>query len=880
MSFAGVFPHLWAVGYIDREETRRGPERRPRFAGMGTMAEKKLKVLAIDDDTEFLNVLGTTVRSRFPGAYYFAAADAKAGIRSALANDPDVILLDISLPDMDGYKTCRRLKSQAATKDIPVVFVTATGSGKENRVRCLEAGGDGFLAKPFAAEELEAQLRAMAKVKEASVSKERVRKGLADQVEKHVAELKRELEERVRADAALLESQQLLNGILNSLPVRVFWKSRDLVFLGCNSLFAQDAGVDSPEDLVGKDDRDLVWRDQAELYRADDRQVIESGRPKLLIEEEQTTPSGRIVTLITSKIPLRDSAGKIIGVLGVYMDISERKQAEEALRESLETQEALNSMLQRSLTDAGLNEKLRGHIEAVLALPRLPLLAKGAVLLANHSGDGFVLAAQKGLSPATVAALGDMRQGGHPMASGPGGSGRAAADWHPDFCREKEPHEHHCVPISAGGETLGFLALYLEKGGVLAASQRRFLASVTGLMAENILHARTEAKLAQSQRMESVGRLAGGVAHDFNNILTAISGYTEFILKDLPENDPKRADGLEILSAAKRAGKLTRQLLAFSRRQILSPRAVDLNKCVGDITNMLRRLIGEDIALSTRLAPEPCVALLDAGQLEQVLVNLVVNSRDAMPEGGAIEISTELLTSSQELESAHPDLPAGPLVCLKVSDTGRGMTEEVKKHIFEPFYTTKERGKGTGLGLSTVFGIVKQSGGDVGVESEPGRGTSFRVYFPVHSAAAAAPAAGAQGGAALPRGSETVLLVEDEESLRNLSRRVLVSSGYNVLTASNGAEALKIIKLHGKPVDLLLTDVVMPGMSGRELARVIADGGLARRTLYMSGYTDDAIVNHGVLESGLAFLYKPFSVDVLLLKVRAVLDSSPGQAEA
>lgn len=313
----------------------------------------------------------------------------------------------------------------------------------------------------------------------------------------------------------------------------------------------------------------------------------------------------------------------------------------------------------------------------------------------------------------------------------------------------------------------------------------------------------------------------------------------------------------------------------------MSPKVADLNKCVGDITNMLRRLIGEDIALGTKLAPVPCLALLDTGQMEQVLVNLVVNARDAMDKGGGVELITELLPASEALFLAHPDLPRGSLVCLKVSDTGAGMTAEVKSHLFEPFFTTKEQGKGTGLGLSTVFGIVKQSGGDIEVESEAGKGTIFRIYFPYCESAPKAADTG-KGGPVTGevKGLETILLVEDEESLRRLGKRVLESSGYTVLTAAGGPEALKALEQHGKPVDLLVTDVVMPGMSGRDLAREIARRNMAARTLYMSGYTDDAIVKHGVLEPGLAFIYKPFSVDGLLLKVRTVLDAPADQARA
>lgn len=390
--------------------------------------------------------------------------------------------------------------------------------------------------------------------------------------------------------------------------------------------------------------------------------------------------------------------------------------------------------------------------------------------------------------------------------------------------------------------------------------------------------ARLEEQLSHSQKMEAVGRLAGGVAHDFNNILTAIQGYGGFLLKGLPPQDPKRSDTEEILKAADRAASLTRQLLAFSRRQIMSPRVVDINRVVGAMSKMLRRLIGENLAFTSELAAEACTAKVDPGQMEQVVMNLVVNARDAIAGTGTITLATEVLPPGKPL-AAYPDFPKGPVVCLRVRDTGSGLTEEIKSHLFEPFYTTKEKGKGTGLGLSTIFGIVKQSGGEVEVESSPGGGTTFSVYLPYVEPDAQDKDKESEKDI-LVRGTETILLVEDDESLLRLGERILRTNGYTVLTAPDGNEALKVAERHGRRLDLVLTDVVMPGMSGRELARELVRRNMADRILYMSGYTDNAIVKHGVLDPGLSFLYKPFTNEALALKLREVLDGPASQAQA
>jgi two-component system, cell cycle sensor histidine kinase and response regulator CckA len=382
---------------------------------------------------------------------------------------------------------------------------------------------------------------------------------------------------------------------------------------------------------------------------------------------------------------------------------------------------------------------------------------------------------------------------------------------------------------------------------------------------------RIEAQLRQSQKMEAVGRLAGGVAHDFNNMLTAISGHAQLVLDDIAPDDPIRADLDEILKAADRSAELTRQLLAFSRKQILKPQLLDLADVVAGMKRMLGRLIGEDIELATVLKPGTPKVSADRGQIEQILMNLIVNSRDAMPGGGKLTIGTQNAVLDAEYGRAHDvDFAPGSYVLLSVSDTGVGMDAETKKHIFEPFFTTKEVGKGTGLGLATVYGIVKQSGGYVWVYSEPGQGTTFKIYLPAAGQAGAAEAAGGATSSA-PPGTETLLLVEDEPAVRSLICRVLERAGYTVLSAANGEDALRTAAGHGAVIDLLLTDVVMPGMTGKAVAERLTASRPEMRVLYMSGYTDDAIVQHGVLEAGTAFIQKPLAPAQLLKKVREVL---------
>jgi PAS domain S-box-containing protein len=382
----------------------------------------------------------------------------------------------------------------------------------------------------------------------------------------------------------------------------------------------------------------------------------------------------------------------------------------------------------------------------------------------------------------------------------------------------------------------------------------------------------TEEQLRQAQKMEAIGRLAGGIAHDFNNLLSVILSYSMLALEGLKSTDALRTELGEVVRAAERAGDLTRQLLAFSRQQVLDPKVVDLNQVIADLQRMFKRLIGEDIELKTVTCVGLGMVRVDPNQIGQVLLNLVVNARDAMPRGGKLTIETANVDLDETYASGREGVEPGPHVMLAVSDTGHGMDRETQRQIFEPFFTTKELGRGTGLGLSTVFGIVRQSGGHLWVYSEPGRGATFKVYLPRVGESVPKPSQRPEPRARA--GTEAILLVEDEEQVRKIVLAVLRRNGYSVLEAAGAKEALRIARNLEYAVDIVLTDVVMPDMSGPELVRRIREVRPGLKALCMSGYTDETVLRHGILEGGMAFLQKPITPDMLLRKVRGVLDEN------
>ena len=419
------------------------------------------------------------------------------------------------------------------------------------------------------------------------------------------------------------------------------------------------------------------------------------------------------------------------------------------------------------------------------------------------------------------------------------------------------------------------LAQALADQAALAISNARLLRSAMQELAERqraeAALRKSEEQLRQSQKMEAIGRLSGSVAHDFNNLLSVILSYSDLVLSDLKPIDPLRADIESIRRAGEKAADLTRQLLAFSRQQVLTPRTLDLTEVLRESEKMLHRLLSEDIEIVTHYARALSHVKVDPGQIDQVLLNLVVNARDAMPDGGKLTIETKNVELDDSYTTEHFGVASGPHVMLAVSDTGIGMDQQIQTRIFEPFFTTKEIGKGTGLGLSTVFGIVKQSGGHIWVYSEPGGGTTFKVYFPVSTEVDAELPVEVVAPTIL-QGTETILLVEDQDEVRRVAQAILRRYGYHVIEARNAGEALLSCERHPRTIHMLLTDVVMPQLSGRELAERLLTIRPDMRVLYMSGYTENVIVHHGILDSGIAYLQKPIVPDLLVRRVREVLD--------
>lgn len=684
-----------------------------------------MKILAIDDNKDNLTTLKAIVQDVLPACTLLTALNGPRGLELALAEDPDVILLDIVMPSMDGYEVCRRLKADERSRPIPVVFLTALRTDRESRIQALESGTDGFLAKPVDEQELVASVRAMAKVKASTLMLRDEKTRLAGLVAERtqslqhsqrsllntLEDMRAENEARKQAEAEAKREQVLSNTIIDSIPGTFYLLDESGCYVRWNP-YQRDV-------ILGKPDDQMAGLNAIETIHPEDRALIQSRIANVLRDGKEELVEGRVL--------------------------------------------------------------LRG-------------------------GPAFIWMLMTGRH---------MTIAGRPFLVGTG----------IDITERKQAEAEH---------------------------------------------AKLQMQFAQAQKMESVGRLAGGVAHDFNNLLMGMMGYVQLCLDKIAPDHPIREYLDEITHGAERSAELTRQLLAFARKQTIAPRVMDLNAAVAGMLKLLQRLIGEDIKLAWR----PGVALrpvkLDPSQIDQILANLCVNARDAIDGVGEITLETGNSAIDAEYCARHKEATPGSYVFLAVSDDGCGMDKETLAQIFEPFFTTKGLGKGTGLGLATVYGIVKQNNGFIYTYSEPGKGTTFKIYLP--EIAAETVAATVTSKAEAPRGrGETILLVEDEKSLRVTCGAFLDALGYKVLTAETPGEALKMVAGHPGDIHVLLTDVVMPGMDGRQLAKRISAVKPGVKVLFMSGYTADVIAQRGVLDEGVQFLSKPFTRDDLARKVHEML---------
>ena len=768
--------------------------------------EVKDRVLLVDDEPQILVALEDVLSEKF---IVFKAESGQSAL-NVLERERDiaVVVTDQRMPKMTGDEL---LASMSESFDASRIMVT----GFADLSAVIRAVNDGrifaYVTKPWNPDDLRLKVSKAA--------------------------------EHFRLVKEIEYERQLLHDLMDNIPDGIYFKGRDLRFLRANRAFASIVGAASAEELVGKRSSDVaIKRPDLPALEGEERRILAEGKPALdVVREYENGAAHRWFS--ETKAAVRDKEGQIMGLVGIARDVTERVETAQALQSS-ELRYRKQSQILNSILDA-LGEGV------VVTDPA------GRFVLFNRQAKVILGVGINDSPPVQWADI----QG----TFLPDRKTLVAPDQQPLFramkgeaVRDMELFVRNDV---VAGVTVAITATplqYDEAGGTGGVAVVRDVTE----------QRRLEEQLLQAQKMEAIGQLAGGVAHDFNNLLLVMQSCAEFVLQDLPEGDQKREDVGEVLTAARRAGALTRQLLAFSRRQASQPKPLDLNEVVANIEKMLHRLIGENVELATSLSPALGIVRADAGQMEQIIVNLTVNARDAMPEGGKLTIETSNVELTDDDVASYPGVAPGPYVLLAVSDTGIGMDAATQKRIFEPFFTTKEVGKGTGLGLSTVYGIVQQSGGHIRLQSELQHGTCFSVYLA---------RVDARIETVLPRrprtipvkGAGTILLVEDDDAVRHVAARILRDNGYTVLETRRPSEARSVCAESKMHIDLLLTDIVMPETSGPKLAEELASRYPSLRVLYMSGYSGVAPVSNMAGDAG--YIEKPFAASALVEKVRAAM---------
>jgi PAS domain S-box-containing protein len=821
-----------------------------------TIVPDSLRVLLVDDSADDRALALRALSKEFPGLVPHEAASA-ADLDRALRGEPfDLVIGDYALGWTTGLEVLRSVR--ARWPHAPVVMLTGTGS-EEIAVDGLKAGLDDYVLKS----------------------------------PKGLARLALAVRGAIEQAGRRRRSEQLasrLHGILNRLSVGVYRTSLDGRILEASPGVAHLLGRRTVDDL-----RSLNVTET--FVRREDRERIvaalkEKGQIRKFEAQLRRADGSTLWAAFTESLIVTEDGE--VAIEGLMEDVSERRRAAEALERRDKILAAVGFAAERFITAPRWEDRMQ---EVLARLGASAQVSRAYIfqVVGQREGRGVITQRFEWSAPGVSAEIDNPEMQNFTLAEVALGAWEPALRSGEPVCahvRDLPPYAREflgaqqilsllCVPIFVDAEWWGFIGCdecFAERDW--SAAEMDALKAAAAILSAAIRRQRAEeallssdAQLQQAQKMEAVGRLAGGVAHDFNNLLTVISGYCGLMMAQLSKDDPFYHQAEEMSRAAERAASLTRQLLAFSRRQVIQPAVLDLNALLADMEKMLRRLIGEDVDLVASFEPALGRVKADPGQLEQVVLNLAVNARDAMPQGGRLSIRTANVQLDADDAARPADVKPGSYVMLALADTGTGMDPAVLSRIFEPFFTTKEKGKGTGLGLSTVYGIVKQSGGHVAVESAPGRGSTFRVYLPRVEEDVGPPP---PPPPPLRRGTETILLVEDEDMLRGLVREMLRKAGYLVLEARQGGEALLHCERHAGTIHMMLSDVVMPQMSGPELAERLRRLRPGMKVLFMSGYTDEAIVHHGVLRPGVAFVHKPFTAEGLAAKIQEVLDSGPG----
>ena len=794
-----------------------------------------MNILIVDDNQDARMILEKIIKNRGYGVR--TAFNGKDALEKARRERPDLIISDILMPEMDGFSFCRSVKQDDELKEIPFVFYTASYVDERDEKLALELGASRFIRKPLEPADFIAAIsdvveearngRVPVNLKDSANEKAILKlynERLIFKLEEKMEALEKEIVRRKRTEAELV----LLRNLADQSNDIYFVINTDTgSFVDVNTMACQSLGYDR-EELLQKKVMDIVsGLPDITAWERHVAKIRKSGR--LILEGEHRRKNGTLFPVeVSVKIIRYDGIEYFIAIA---RDIREKKKAQQAIEESKNRFYSLISSSADHIFMLDLNGvyiESNDHVDEIN-------FKNGSDLVGKSIEDVH--------SKKTLAIY------------------REKID---ELIKTKSTIRFEHTLTGEDGRVMEYEdTLYpIMKNGKIYA--------IGGICRDVTEHKLLEKQFRQAQKMEAVGRLAGGVAHDFNNMLSIILGYAELGLSELTPSDPMYKGLNEICKAGRRSADITRQLLAFARKQPISPKVMDINKAVADNIKMLVRLIGEDIDL--KFTPDKALwkVLMDSTQVNQILINLAVNARDAIDGVGKISIETHNVFFDENYCRIHNDVTPGQYVLIEFSDTGCGMAKKIREKVFEPFFTTKEEGKGTGLGLSTIFGIISQNKGFVKVYSEQGIGTSFKIYLPRQI----------ESGREIKKekyqipmsGSETVLVVEDEEQILNLCTKVLKMKGYNVLAASLPEEAIDLCKEYDKKIDLLLTDVVMPAMNGKDLKNKIEAMHPGIKAIFMSGYTADIIESRGVLDEGISFLQKPFSINALALKVRQALD--------